>query len=75
MRAGPLAALLLAHAALVLGGVYYMLTEFGDELDRRVDEQVTEVQEDVERRVDRVERRITQQLRRELDARLGSATP
>ena len=75
MRAGPLAALLLVHAALVLGGVYYMLVKFGDELDSRVDKKVTSVQAEVERDLDavqdEVERQFTRELRRELDARLG----
>ena len=70
MRLGGLTALLLVHAALVLGGVYYMLVQFGDELDRELDEEVTRVQRDVERDLDGVERRVIRQLRAELDARL-----
>ena len=75
MRLGPIALLLLVHGALVLGGVYFMLTAFGDELDARLDEQVQNVQADVERDLGRVERRVIRQLRLELDARLGGAAP
>lgn len=70
MRPGPLVALLLVHAALVLGGFYLMLVEFGDQLDTELDEQVTNVQADVERDLDRVERRLVRRLRIELDARI-----
>ncbi len=73
MRFGALIALLLVHAAVVLGGVYLMLTAFGDELDRELDEEVTTVQRDVERDLDRVQRQVIRQLQRELDARLGVA--
>jgi hypothetical protein len=73
MRLPALAVLLLVHAAIVLGGVYFMLTEFGDELDRELDEEVSAVQRDVERDLDDVERAVVRQLRRELDARLGAA--
>ena len=69
MRPGPLVALLLVHAALVLGGVYYMLVAFGDQLDSELDEQVENVQRDVERDLDGVERRVIRRLRAELDAR------
>jgi hypothetical protein len=72
MRLGALATLLLVHAAIVLGGVYLMLTAFGDELDSRLDEQVANVQNDVERDLRGVERRLVRQLRAELDARLGT---
>jgi hypothetical protein len=63
---GPLLALLLVHAALVLGGVAYMLTVFGDEVDATLDEQVTEVQRDLDESFDQVERSV----REELDRRL-----
>lgn len=72
MRLGSLVTLLLVHAAIVLGGVYLMLTEFGDELDRELDEEVSAVQRDVERDLDDVQRSVIRQLRRELDARLGT---
>ena len=70
MRLGSLAALLFVHAAVVLGGVYFMLTAFGDELDSRLDDQVANVQSDVERDLDRVQRTVIRRLRAELDARL-----
>lgn len=73
MRLGAIAAMLLVHAALVLGGVSLMLTAFGDELDSRLDEQVENVQTDVERDLERVRRSVIRQLRTELDARLGGA--
>lgn len=73
MRLGALAALLLVHAAIVLGGVYLMFTAFGDELDRQLDEEVSAVQRDVERDLDDVRDQVIRQLRRELDARLGAA--
>ena len=63
------AAMLLVTAALVLGGVYYLLTEFGDQLDSELDRQVTTVQEDFGRDVEGLERSI----RRELDRRLPAA--
>jgi len=71
LGAGALAALLLVQAALVLGGVLYMLGVFGDELDSTLDEQVETVQRDIERDLDRVQRGVIRQLRRELDARPG----
>ncbi len=64
-----MAAMLLLTAALVLGGVYYLLTEFGRELDSQLDRQVSTVQRDVSRDVDGLERGI----RRELDRRLPAA--
>ena len=65
------AVMLLLTAALVLGGVYYMLTQFGDELDSELDAQVRTVQRDFDRDVRRMERNIEQ----ELDARLPAAVP
>jgi hypothetical protein len=73
VRLGPVAALLLVHAAVVLGGMYLMLTAFGDELDRRLDHQVSGVLRDVERDLDRVQAAVLRQLRRELAARLPPA--
>lgn len=75
LGAGALAALLLVQAALVLGGVLYMLNVFGDELDSTLDEEVATVQLDVERDLNSVQRAVIRQLRRELDARLGPAAP
>ena len=64
-----IAAMLLLTAALVLGGVYYLLTEFGRELDSELDRQVRTVQRDFSRDVEGLERGI----RRELDQRLPTA--
>ena len=61
-----LLAVALVQAALVLGGLAYMLTVFGDEVDARLDERVTEVERDLDRSFDDVERGV----RRELDRRL-----
>lgn len=72
MKPGTLAALLLVQAAIVLGGVYFMLTAFGDELDTRLDDQVENVERDVERDLNRVQSTVIRTLRRELDARLGT---
>jgi hypothetical protein len=63
--------MLLLTAALVLGGVYYMLTQFGDELDSELDTQVRTVRRDFDGDV----RRLQRNLERELDARLPAATP
>ena len=67
---GKLAALLLVHAAVVLGGVYYMLTEFGKELDSELDDQVTRVERDFERDLNRIRADVRRELRR-----LAPATP
>jgi hypothetical protein len=63
---GPLLALLLVQTALLLGGVGYMLTVFGDEVDATLDEQVTDVQRDLDESFDDVRRAV----REELDRRL-----
>jgi hypothetical protein len=60
------AVMLLVTAALVLGGVYYMLTQFGDELDGELDSQVRTVQRDLDSDIRRLQRDIED----ELDARL-----
>jgi hypothetical protein len=65
------AVMLLLTATLVLGGVYYMLTQFGDELDSELDTQVRTVRRDFDGDV----RRLQRNLERELDARLPAATP
>jgi len=62
------AALLLVTAAVVLGGVYAMLTAFGDTLETELDRQVRTVQDGFEDDVSRLERSF----REELDRRLGS---
>jgi hypothetical protein len=67
------AAMLAVTAAVVLGGVWVMLTQFGDELDSELDRQVETVQGDLDRDL----RGIQRDIRRELDRRLPSpaATP
>jgi hypothetical protein len=62
--------MLLVFAALILGGVYYMLTQFGDELESELDSQVRTVQRDFDGDVRRLQRDIEQ----ELDARLPPVT-
>ena len=66
----PLAAMLLATAALVLGGVWILLVQFGDSLDSELDRQVRTVQNDFDRQVGGLQR----DLRRELDRRLPAPT-
>ncbi len=66
MKAGPLIVLLTLHAAIVLGGVWMMLTAFGEELDRELDREVTRVERNLERDFDR----IRDDVRRELDERV-----
>jgi hypothetical protein len=68
-----LALLLTLFAVGVLGGVFLMLTAFGDELDRRLNTQVERVQRDIDGEFEGVRTDV----RRELDRRLpaSSATP
>ena len=61
-----LLALMLVQTALVLGGVAYMLTIFGDELDSQLDTQVDRVERDLDVSFDDVRRSV----REELDRRL-----
>jgi hypothetical protein len=70
VKAGPLIVLLLVHAALVLGGVYFMLVAFGDTLDAELETQVDRIERDLEKDFDRVRRDIT----RDLDERLPATT-
>jgi hypothetical protein len=68
-RRSPLPAILLAllaTAAASIGGTALMLTAFGDELDRELEDQVDVVQRDLDRDVRRIERTFE----RELDERL-----
>jgi RNA polymerase subunit RPABC4/transcription elongation factor Spt4 len=66
-RAWPgLVVLLLVQSAIVLGGVAYMLTVFGDELDSELDTQVERVERDLDRSFEDVRRSV----REELDRRL-----
>ena len=48
------AVMLLVSTAVILGGVYYMLVQFGDELDSELDTQVQTVQRDFDRDVRRL---------------------
>jgi RNA polymerase subunit RPABC4/transcription elongation factor Spt4 len=66
-----LLALMLVQTALVLGGVAYMLTIFGDELDSQLDTQVDRVERDLDESFDDVRRSV----REELDRRLPEPTP
>ena len=56
------AVMLVLFAAVILGGVYYMLTQFGDELDSELDSQVRTVQRDFDGDVRRLQRDIERQL-------------
>ena len=60
------AAMLVVFAAVVLGGVYLMLVEFGDQLDRELDSEVQRVERELERNFDGIQ----EDVRRELDRRL-----
>jgi uncharacterized iron-regulated membrane protein len=61
-----IAVMLVLFAVVILGGVYYMLTQFGDELDAELDSQVRTVQRDFDGDV----RRLQRDIERELDERL-----
>jgi hypothetical protein len=65
-----LAAVLLVHAALVVGGVVLALAILGREVDRRVDDSVRQVRTEIRDEVDAVVVDVRRQLRRELDRRL-----
>lgn len=65
------AAMLVVFAAVVLGGVYLMLVEFGNQLDRELDREVQRVEREFERNLDS----IRSDVREELDRRLPSQTP
>jgi hypothetical protein len=69
-----IAGMLVVFAAVVLGGVYLLLVEFGNELDRELDREVTRVEREFERNLET----IREDVREELDNRLpstGGATP
>ncbi|MBA3406675.1 MAG: hypothetical protein H0U06_01225 [Solirubrobacterales bacterium] len=66
-----LLALALVQTALVLGGVGYMLTVVGDELDSALDARVSDVQRDLDDSFDDVRRAV----REELDQRLPQTGP
>lgn len=63
--------MLLVTAAVVLGGVYYLLIEFGKELDSGLDRQVRTVQEGFDDDL----RGLQRDLREELDRRLPPTAP
>lgn len=63
--------MLVLFAIVILGGVYYLLTQFGDELDSELDSQVRTVRSDFDGDVRRMQRAIE----RELDARLPPVAP
>lgn len=65
------AAMLLATAAVVLGGVYFLLLEFGNTLESELDRQVRTVQEGFDDDV----RGLQRDFREELDRRLPSVAP
>jgi RNA polymerase subunit RPABC4/transcription elongation factor Spt4 len=66
-RAWPgLLVLLLVQAALVLGGVAAMFIVAGDEVDRKIDDEVSRVERDLDTSFDEVRRAV----RRELDERV-----
>ena len=69
---GPLTlvALLLVHAALVLGGFLVIVLEFGDTLEQELDRQVSVVQRDIEEDLDGVVRDLKREVTEQLDARL-----
>ena len=69
------AVLLLIQAAVILGGVYLMLNEFGDILEQELDDQVARVTRDFEQDLDRVVADVRRDLERELDERLVPAQP
>ena len=61
----------LVQTVLLLGGVAYMLTLFGDELDATLDRRVERVQRDLDDSFDDVR----QSVREELDRRLPAPAP
>jgi RNA polymerase subunit RPABC4/transcription elongation factor Spt4 len=58
--------ILLVQSALVLGGVAYMLTVLGDELEQQLDSEVDRVERDLDESFEDVRRSV----REELDRRL-----
>jgi hypothetical protein len=73
VRPGPLIALLLVHAVVVLGGVALMLTYFGNQVDSTLNDQVTGVENRFDGDLKTFNRNIRSEVRKELDARLGPA--
>jgi hypothetical protein len=60
-----IAAMLLLFAAVILGGVYFMLVSAGDRIEDRVDEQLEGAQRDFDRSLDEFGRRTQQELERQ----------
>jgi hypothetical protein len=58
--------MLLATAAITLGGTALLLTSFGDSLDQELEDQVDIVQRDFDRDVRRLQRDIEQDLEERL---------
>jgi len=56
------------QTALLIGGVAYMLTVAGDELDSRLDEEVSRVERDLDASFDDVQRSVREELDRRLPA-------
>ncbi|HEX8102473.1 MAG TPA: hypothetical protein VF533_07675 [Solirubrobacteraceae bacterium] len=71
---GAVAAMLAVTAAVVLGGVYLMLVQFGDTLDSELDDQVETVQRDFDRQLRGLQREIREELDRRFPA-TGTTTP
>ncbi len=68
-RAWPaLLVLLLAQTALVLGGVAFMLLAAGEEVDRKLDDEVSRVEGDLDRSFDEVQKAVREELDRRLPA-------
>ncbi len=63
------AAMLAVFAVVVLGGMYLLLVAAGDELDRRLSDEVSRV----ERQLDSSLQQIQRDVREELDARIPAA--
>jgi RNA polymerase subunit RPABC4/transcription elongation factor Spt4 len=68
-RAWPgLLVLLLVQTALVLGGVAFMLLAAGEEVDRKLDDEVSRVEGDLDRSFDEVQKAVREELDRRLPA-------
>ena len=68
-RAWPgLLVLLVVQTALILGGVAAMLVAAGNEVDRKLDDEVSRVQRDLDSSFDEVERAVREELDRQAAA-------
>jgi len=67
------AVMLLVFAVVVLGGVYLMLVEFGNELDAELDREVQRVERELERNFDRIQEDVREELDRRLPANPATA--